>query len=218
MVPAEHQSKSPAWKAVYADPAFRKALFLAFAAAVPLALLLPLFFQHIEDAPGLLLNDPILRWLGPMDVTWITFSVLYGSLFLGLVRAVRNPWLLVRGMHAYVFIMLLRMGTMQLLTLEPPPLMIPLIDPITAVFYPGNEPFRKDLFFSGHTATLALLVPLAKAGAQRWFFMLATATIGALVLLQHVHWTVDVLAAPFFVALAWWAGGLSLRACGYRAA
>lgn len=218
MVQAQHQGKDPSWKAVYTDAAFRKALFLAIAAAVPLALLLPVFFQHIEDTPGLLLNDPILRSIGPVDVTWITFTVLYGSLFLGLARAVRGPWLLVRGMHAYVFIMVFRMCTMQLLTLEPPPLMIPLIDPITAVFYPGNEPFRKDLFFSGHTATLALLVPLAKPGAQRWFFVLATATIGALVLLQHVHWTVDVIAAPVFVTLAWWAGGLSLRACGYRGA
>ena len=46
---------------------------------------------------------------------------------------------------------------------------------------------------------------------------LATVAIGVLVIVQHVHWTVDVLAAPLFVWLAWKGSALTLRLCGKRA-
>ena len=40
--------------------------------------------------------------------------------------------------------------------------------------------------------------------------------IGFLVILQHVHYTVDVLAAPFFATLAWYLSGRSMDLCGVR--
>ena len=112
----------------------------------------------------------------------------------------------------------MRMVTMELVTLEPPVNIIPLVDPVTVSFYPGGVPFLKDLFFSGHTATLALMVFISRGSVARWGVAVATIAVAVLVLLQHVHWTIDVLAAPLFAWFAWRMSALSLRLCGVAAA
>jgi hypothetical protein len=207
-----------AWQSAWRERSFRLALFAALVVAVPITIALPFFFDHIGAMPGWWPPDPLIARVPPVDLTWLTFTVLYGGVLFSVVRAAPDPHLLVRGMHAYAILQLLRMLAMQLVTLEPPVDIIPLVDPVTMVFYPGGIPFLKDLFFSGHTATLALMVCISRSDPARWLMVAATITVGALVVLQHVHWTVDVLAAPVFVWLAWRASVFSLRACGVAAA
>jgi len=45
----------------------------------------------------------------------------------------------------------------------------------------------------------------------RRVLVLATVAIGFLVLVQHAHYTYDVLAAPFFAALSFWLAGKLLK-------
>lgn len=207
-----------AWQSAWREPAFRRSIWAAATGAVPLIIGLPVFFHHIGSKPGSYPYDPLVRSVGPIDVTWLSFTILYGGILITLWRAMSDPRLIARGLHAYAILQIMRMAAMQLVTFEPPVDIIPLIDPVTAVFYPGGVPFLKDLFFSGHTATLALMVCLAKGSVHRWAMIAATVAIGALVVVQHVHWTIDVLAAPLFVRSAWWASRLSLRVCGAGAA
>lgn len=187
-------------------------------AAVPIALGLPRFFAYIDGIAGMRPPDPLITSVGPRDVTWLTFLVLYATLVITVARALPKPWLVLRGLHAYALLMLLRVCSMRAFVLEPPMDIIPLIDPVTQSFYPGATPFLKDLFFSGHTASLALMVCLARGKWARWLTVLATALVGTLVILQHVHWTVDVLAAPVFVWLAWKGAAFTLRVCGAEGA
>lgn len=193
-------------------------MFAAVAMAVVIMAGVPVFFSHIAVKPGWWPPDPLVANFGPLDVTWLTFAVLYGGIVFSVARAVPDPRLILRGMHAYAILQMLRMISMELLTLEPPPDIIPLIDPVTIAFYPGGVPFLKDLFFSGHTATLALMVCISRGTAARWSMAVATIAVATLVVVQHVHWTVDVLAAPIFVWLAWRMSALSLRLCGVPAA
>ncbi len=202
------------WRDAWAQRPFRLGLLWAVVVGLPVAIGLPFFFAHIEGVPGILLNDPVLRAVGPVNVSWITFTVLYATVVGAVGWIARRPWLVLRGLHAYVAVLVLRMLTMKTFTLEPPPDIIPLIDPVTSIFYPGGVPFLKDLFFSGHTATLALMFCLVHGRWARVLTGLATASVGMLVLVQHVHWTVDVVAAPFFVWLAWRVSRFTLRACG----
>lgn len=206
------------WSVAWRERSFRLAFSAALVVAVPIVIALPRFFEHIDAKPGWWPPDPIIARVGPVDVTWITFTVLYGAILFTLWRAARDPWLIVRGMHAYVILQFLRMAAMELVTLESPVYIIPLVDPVTSVFYPGGVPFLKDLFFSGHTATLALMVCLSRGALARWAMVVATIAIAALVVLQHVHWTIDVIAAPAFVWSAWKASAFSLRGCGVRGA
>ncbi len=172
---------------------------------------LPTFFGFIEQRPGVLPPEPLLHHLPAVDLSVPLFVLLYATIVYGLLRLVRRPVVLLRGLQAYVVLLLLRMLTMWSWTLEPPPGLVDLADPVTQVFYPGATPFRKDLFFSGHTATLVLLALAMPAFRDRVLVAIAAVLVGSAVLVQHVHWTVDVLAAPVFAALAWWCSAFTLR-------
>jgi hypothetical protein len=206
-----------AWTAAFRDAGQRRALCAACGALIPSLFGLPTFFAWLEGRPGYVLPDPLLDSLGPADVSVPIFTILYTTILLTLVRSLGEPGRVVRGLHAYAILLLLRMGAMALVTLEPPPGFVPLADTFTQLFYPGTEPFEKDLFFSGHTATLWLMALIATTRAGRLWSSLATLAVGVLVIVQHAHYTIDVIAAPLFAWLAWRLSAVTMRGCGSRA-
>ncbi len=189
---------------------------MAMVAGVLVIAGLPVFFRWVGSRQGAFPPEPLLPRIGPWDASAPTFTVLYGTLLLVVFSIAGRPLLVLRGLFAYLLMVVLRMLSMALIILEPPPDIIPLVDPVTAIFYPDNTPFLKDLFFSGHTATLVLVALVAPRGPVRWLASLAALAVAALVLVQHVHWTVDVLAAIPAALLAWWLAGALLRRWGLR--
>ena len=172
---------------------------------------LPRFFAFLNERLGRVLQDPLLQFIPARDVSLLLFPVLYITILVVVLRLWRDGDRLLRAAQAYVILLILRMVSMTLLTLEPPPDLIPLVDPITQIFYPSAEPFAKDLFFSGHTATVFLLYLAVPARTWRTYLMMITVFVASAVLVQHVHWTIDVLAAPFAAWLAWLMSGITYR-------
>jgi hypothetical protein len=77
--------------------------------------------------------------------------------------------------------------------------MILLRDPfLTLVFGSETEVAVKDLFFSGHIATMCLLVLVSDKGIWKTYLSIATVVLAVLIAWQHVHYSIDILAAPFF--------------------
>ncbi|MCW5898620.1 MAG: hypothetical protein KIT10_05065 [Flavobacteriales bacterium] len=187
-------------------------LAITVSAALPIVFLLPRFFAWLGARPGIIPPEPLLPRLPAMDVSVPLFIVLYGCIVSGLVLLVRHPQRLLRALRAYVVLLLLRMATMAAWPLEVPPGYLPLQDPVSTLFYPGQVPFGRDLFFSGHTATMYLLFLAVPGPGWRWLFAMATVVVGLAVLFQHVHWTVDVVAAPVFAWAAWRIAAIALPA------
>ncbi len=133
----------------------------------------------------------------PVDLTWLIFSAIYLSLLTGIVILVRNPVRLILAIQVYTVIILIRMIAMYTVPFDPPHSMISLNDPFVQFFGTGKV-LTKDLFFSGHTATLFLLFLVVDKKPFRQLFLLLTVMVAAGVLLQHVHYFIDVFAAPFF--------------------
>ncbi|MBA2592773.1 MAG: sphingomyelin synthase family protein [Pseudomonadota bacterium] len=203
-----------AWTAAFRDAGLRRAMCAACGALIPSLFGLSAFFAWLEGRPGYVLPDPLLDALGPADVSVPIFTILYATILVTLVRSLCEPGRVVRGLHAYAVLLLLRMGAMALVTLDPPPGFVPLADAFTQLFYPGTEPFEKDLFFSGHTATLWLMALIATTRAGRLWSGFATLAVGVLVVVQHAHYTIDVIAAPPFAWLAWRLSTVTMRGCG----
>jgi hypothetical protein len=186
-----------AWADAWRDPRFRLRLALTVPALVAALATLARFLEFAEARPGVVLPDPVLALLAPRDLTWLTFSLIYLGLAFGVARLASDPRALAVALEAYVLMVVLRIAAMWVTPLEAPPGMIPLHDPLVRLFGPGKL-LTKDLFFSGHTSTLFLLALAVPGRRSKALFLACTAAVGAAVLVQHVHYTVDVLAAPLF--------------------
>jgi membrane-associated phospholipid phosphatase len=57
----------------------------------------------------------------------------------------------------------------------------------------------KDLFFSGHTTTMVLIFLCLKKRTDKTIALMAAFAVAYLLLVQHIHYTIDVLAAPVVV-------------------
>ncbi len=155
------------------------------------------FLNYVESREGFSFKDPVLNLFQPIDLTWLIFIVIYMSLLSGLLMLIRNPLRLIFALQVYTVLILFRMMAMYSLPFNPPPQMIPLNDPFVQLFGSGKL-LTKDLFFSGHTATLFLLFLVIDKKPFKQMFLIFTIIIGLSVILQHVHYFIDVLAAPFF--------------------
>lgn len=197
------------WREALSNKRFRIHLTVTISILILIALFIPFFFhQIIQPKPGLQLNDALLNYLTPRDWSALIFILIYASVGVTIASNLTKPYSILTGLEAYVAINLTRMVTLYLVTLEPPLGMIPLIDPLMDKVAYGGEPFAKDLFFSGHTASLFLLFLVETRRVLKVILLLATLTVASLILWQHVHYTVDVLAAP---VIAWGAFKMTLN-------
>ncbi len=155
------------------------------------------FLNFVESREGFSFTDPILSLFHPLDLTWLTFILIYGCLITAIFYLIRNPEKLVFAVQLYILMVIVRIISMWLLPLNPPENMILLKDPFVELFGTG-ETLTKDLFFSGHTATLFILFLTAENGKLKKFFLVSTIIVAICVLLQHVHYSIDVFAAIFF--------------------
>jgi PAP2 superfamily C-terminal len=171
-------------------------------ALVVALIVLPRFLLAIETRQGSVLADPLLQLFAPRDVTWVTFGFIYAGLVGGLLLLSRHPERCVLAFQAYVVMVVFRIVAMALTPLEPPATMVALKDPFVEVFGTGMT-LTKDLFFSGHTSTLFLLFLVMPSKATRVVLLLCVIGVATCVLMQHVHYSIDVYVAPFFAYCAY---------------
>lgn len=185
------------WKNYLAGKKSRTEFILTIFILAAVLFSLAKFLDFVEARQGIVLNDPVLSLFQPVDLTWLIFSLIYLSLFLALIELVRKPSELMLALQSYSLMVIFRIVAMYVMPLNPPVSMIALNDPFVQFFGTGKM-LTKDLFFSGHTATLFLLFLVTGKKWLRNLFLIFTAAVGISVLLQHVHYTIDVFAAPFF--------------------
>ena len=154
------------------------------------------FLHFIEQRDGVILNDPILKMFNPIDLTWLTFALIYLSLIIFVITTFNKPDKLLIAFQAYGLMLIFRTIAMYLTPFEAPERILLLNDPFVQFFAKGDI-LTKDLFFSGHTGTLFLVFLLAENRTLKTIFLILTILVGSAVLLQHVHYSVDVFVAPF---------------------
>ncbi|QJD94892.1 hypothetical protein HH214_02855 [Mucilaginibacter robiniae] len=186
------------WKTTWQTPSLRILMLIGCFIAAILISVLPIFFQNIEKRPGIQLNDRILSHTPAYNVSIYLFLIIWSMALLTLVRAVYKPEIFIKYLWLYSAICITRMITITLIPLAPPANLMNLVDPLTGVFY-GHANITKDLFYSGHVSTLLAMYYCLHKKSDKRFALLGAVVVGVLVLVQHVHYTIDVLAAPLFV-------------------
>ncbi len=159
---------------------------------------LPFFFAHIEKRKGAVLNDWLLVHIPAHNVSVLIFALIWGMVLLIVIRAINNPSIYITYCWTLIFVYIVRFVTLSTVALDPPPGMMPLVDPLGSVFY-GNTLITKDLFFSGHTTTMVLIFLCLEKRTDKIIALIAAFAVAYLLLVQHIHYTIDILAAPVVV-------------------
>jgi len=193
------------WPVAMKYKTFKRKLYIGLVSNILALAALPVFFQFIEARQGYRLNDVILNNIPSIDFSIPIFAILWSIPLLFLFRSFKSPLLFIVVLYGYVLLNLTRMITISLLPLETPPDLIPLIDPISNSFY-GEEFVTKDLFYSGHTAAICLFFFCFRRKFDKLITLIFTIAIGIMIIFQHVHYTIDVIAAPVFAFICFWVG------------
>jgi hypothetical protein len=155
------------------------------------------FLLYVEIRNGIVLTDIVLDNIKPVDFTWFIFGIIYLGLFLAIIFLTQHPLRFLIALQSYTVMIIFRIIAMSLVPLNAPPGMIPLSDPFVQ-FWGIHTLLTKDLFFSGHTATLIIFFLVADKKWLKYIFLLGIILIAVFVIIQHVHYSIDVFTAPFF--------------------
>ncbi|MCU0356933.1 MAG: sphingomyelin synthase family protein [Cyclobacteriaceae bacterium] len=190
------------WAQALREPSYRMQLLLTMVLLIACALIAPVLFEWIEQRPGYRMDDPLLAILPATDLSVIIFSLLYLLIITGIVMLAKKPVQFLFALQAFLHVTILRFTTLLLVPLEAPNGIKLLRDPfIEVLFY--QQPITKDLFFSGHTGTLILLYLLFRThDLFKWVYLSGAIVVSVLILIQHAHYTIDVVMAPVFVWVA----------------
>lgn len=191
------RTSAKAWKNYFSEPIFIIEFILTIVLLFSILASFVYFINYIETRPGVKITDPLLETFNPVELSGLIFGIIYISIITAVISLLDDPTRLLFAFQVYILLLAIRMLTLYLVPFDPPADMIPLIDPLVEYF--GTEQvLTRDLFFSGHTATLFLLFLVVKNKTIKAVFLTGCSILAIAILLQHVHYTIDVIAAPFF--------------------
>jgi membrane-associated phospholipid phosphatase len=199
---SEQRADVGVWKINWQSSDYRKKLITGLILISFILLSLPFFYQAIEQRNGISFNDYLLSWLPAYDLSIYIFTVIWSMTLLTFSRFKQDPNIFLTFLWGFILINLSRFVSIGLIPLNAPADLIPIHDPISNHFY-GPKFITKDLFFSGHTAAMFLMFLCLKKRTDKILALLATIIIGIAVLLQHVHYTMDVVMAPVITYFLW---------------
>lgn len=192
------------WKVALNNYSYTIKLMTTIAIFAVGALQFPIYFSHIQKREGQILKDYVLDYLPAHDVSTPIFAVIYGLLIYMLCRILTKPNLFLLFALTFVIETVFRMTTIYLFPLNQPQNLVILHDTFAELLiYGDTEPITKDLFFSGHTATMVMIWLFVEKPLEKFIAAIATFLLASLLLIQHVHYTVDVLGAFFFTYLSY---------------
>ena len=186
------------WKETWSSSLQRIQLIVGSLLMIIITFMLPSFFNLIQKRDGPVVHDWVLAAIPPHNVSWAIFTVIWGIGFYALWRGIEKPTIYITYLWTFIFITILRVLAISMVPLDPPTGLIVLTDPLTAVFY-GRSTITKDLFFSGHTSILFLAFLCLERKWDKILALTGTCIVACLLLVQHVHYTIDIVAAPIII-------------------
>ncbi|MGB4775094.1 MAG: phosphatase PAP2-related protein [Daejeonella sp.] len=190
------------WELAWQDTRFKQKFLLGAGLFGSLLLIFPIFYEFIQSRNGYDQHDTILHLLPALDVSMPIFIITWVMGVLTTTRALQKPEMFIVFMYGFIILNVLRFFTISLVPFDPPHNLIPITDPISNHFY-GEGYVTKDLFFSGHTAIQFLFYLCLTKRSEKIMALCGTIAMSILVLVQHVHFTIDVVCAPFFAYICY---------------
>jgi len=192
-----------AWGEVWKESSFRLSFSLAILTFSVFPWKAATYFQWVQQREGIILNDFLLELIPPKNVSYPIFSIIYCTVIYLIIRLLATPKTFVWFAWAFNLETAFRFLTIYFVALNPPMGIVDLHDPVAAIFiYGENMPITKDLFFSGHTATMVFACYFLPLRMEKILAIILSVILVMLLLIQHVHYTIDIVMAPLFTLLA----------------
>jgi hypothetical protein len=190
------------WSEALKEKKFALFFSLTVVFSLTLAYLAPRILEINELRPGFSFPDPLLSLYTPIDLTWFIFAMLYGGVLINYHFIFERPIRFMMGFQAYFLLLSARLIAMYFLPLKAPDTLIPLFDPFISSLSSGIV-LKHDLFFSGHISVAVLLAFVVSNKPRKIILFLLAFLMSICILLQHVHYTIDIIVAPFFTFAIW---------------
>lgn len=193
------------WQTAFKNSLYKKRLIAGLLVLAVIFCIFPAFFQYIQQRKGVVLNDVVLQRIPAVNVSLLLLICIWATTILIIVRFVKGPAILLNFLWVFILLSLFRMATLMFVALEPPRELITIVDPLSTAFY-GKNFITKDLFFSGHTATMFIMFFCLEKRPDKVFALFTSLLVAVLVLVQHIHYTIDVAFAIPFAYLSYITG------------
>lgn len=161
------------------------------------------FLNKFQFRHGILIHDRILAFFTPRDFSTVIFLMIYGTLIVTFLLVLENPKKVIAAFYGYSLLTVMRTLSIYFVPLEPPMGMIFLNDPVARFFLFQETVVTKDLFFSGHIASITFFLFVLDDKHYRLLVFLFTVVLALLLIIQRVHYSADVFAAPFFAYVSY---------------
>lgn len=191
------------WKQAFTEKNFSAGLILTISYLITLVIILNKFLPYINQRDGIVLYDPLLAIIPPVNLSAWIFGIIYGASAFTFFYLLPHPERCLQTLIALALIYTLRIVTLSLVPLDPPVNCLPLSDPILTRFAYGGVMVTKDLFFSGHTAFMFILVLAIQKKWLKLVMFMGLIIIIVMLLFQHAHYTIDILGALILTPLCW---------------
>jgi len=193
-----HDTMKQNWATLAADRVMLLKFVLNFLVCYMLFMLMINFLVRIRFRAGVVLNDPIQQLFTPHDFSFYISLLTYICIITYLLYVIALPRQLYFALRAFLAVFLIRALFIYLVPLAPPPKMIFLKDPFVEFVIGSSNILLNDLFYSGHAAAMTLFVLCCTNIWLRIFMTVICLVVSLLLVWQHVHYTADIVAAPFF--------------------
>lgn len=190
------------WRSSFREPSFAWKILIMPGLFFVYSAITQKLGNFVEMRKGVVLDDKLLYWFPSYDFSFYIFILLYSSLTLVVLTHLDKPKIILRIIEMHFLVAVVRQLCILLIALDPPSGIIVLRDVfLENTVYPRNSPLTKDLFFSGHVASIFLYFLCAEKKFVKRFLISATFLMSFMILSMRVHYTYDVYGAIFFTYL-----------------
>lgn len=161
------------------------------------------YLIEYEKIQGIQLNDILLNYFQPADVSLFIFVILYTVIFYNYIFLFAYPRMLVCFFIFYTSCLLVRFILLSYIHLEPPMFYQEFSDPILSSSTYSGFHITKDLFFSGHMVTAFSSYFTMPNLIIKRIFLILSIVLAVLLVIQHVHYSIDILGAYIAVFLVY---------------
>lgn len=191
------------WKSFWQSEKNRKYFWIAMLAFVTMFASVFFTLRYVEARTGFVIEDWSREILGkPLNFSIGIFAITYFAMVFAIWTNVSHPRMFLHMLITYAFMQLMKCVILLCVPLDPPTDILPLSDPILETLFYGGNVNLKDLFYSGHVATVCIAFIYARQRLMKLVFVALALALAFMMAQQRVHYIADVVAAPLFVWLA----------------